>query len=376
VATKIKRRIVIAGFGDTGLLVAAHLPKTYEVIGISTKSLLVSGQELGTRLTRNAQWRENYLMDFQHFKQLNDVEIIQGKVTNINADQNIMSYETVDGKSTSLSYDVLVIASGTTNGFWRTADIRSKDEIDAELNAHAGRVESAQTIAIIGAGPTGVSTASNLKDIFPDKNVHLFFRQDLPLSGYHPKTQIFAAKKLADQGVILHDCHEANIPASNPLPVLKSGTVSFASGQNDIKADCILWATGQTRPNNSFISDDLLNAQGFVQVNPSLQTKNYPNIFAIGDIAATDPHRSSARNAGFVLAAKNIDKFLSSRGHKMKKFRPPKHRWGSIFGIQNEGLRIFTPKGTSVRISRKWVKKILYPVFVDHAIYKGIDRSK
>ena len=43
----------------------------------------------------------------------------------------------------------------------------------------------------------------------------------------------------------------------------------------------------------------------------------YANVFAIGDIAATDPNRSSARNAGFIVAAKNIDLFLQDKNSKM-----------------------------------------------------------
>ena len=43
-------RVVIAGLGDTGLLTARHLSRHVDVVGISTKPALVSGQELGMRL--------------------------------------------------------------------------------------------------------------------------------------------------------------------------------------------------------------------------------------------------------------------------------------------------------------------------------------
>ena len=49
-------RVVIAGLGDTGLLTARHLSRHADVVGISTKPALVSGQELGMRLARPDEW--------------------------------------------------------------------------------------------------------------------------------------------------------------------------------------------------------------------------------------------------------------------------------------------------------------------------------
>jgi hypothetical protein len=57
----MKKHVVIAGLGDTGLLVALHLYPEFEVIGITPKPCLVSGQELGTRLARPDEWRKYYL---------------------------------------------------------------------------------------------------------------------------------------------------------------------------------------------------------------------------------------------------------------------------------------------------------------------------
>jgi hypothetical protein len=52
-----KKKIRIAGFGDTGVLTAINLPKHYDVTAVSPKLFLLSGQELGVRLARLNQWR-------------------------------------------------------------------------------------------------------------------------------------------------------------------------------------------------------------------------------------------------------------------------------------------------------------------------------
>jgi hypothetical protein len=56
----------------------------------------------------------------------------------------------------------------------------------------------------------------------------------------------------------------------------------------------------------------------------------------------------------------------------MKRFSPPAHRWGSILGPQRDGLRVFTPGGSSVRI-RPWiVEHVLFPLLVERGMYKGV----
>lgn len=41
-----RKRVVIAGLGDSGVLTAIHLVRHADVVGISVKPALVSGQEL------------------------------------------------------------------------------------------------------------------------------------------------------------------------------------------------------------------------------------------------------------------------------------------------------------------------------------------
>ena len=57
-------RVVIAGLGDSGLLTAIHLTRHCDVVGISNKPGLLSGKELGTRLTRPQYWVQDYWISF------------------------------------------------------------------------------------------------------------------------------------------------------------------------------------------------------------------------------------------------------------------------------------------------------------------------
>ena len=107
----MKKRVVIAGFGDTGLLVAVNLGKDFDILGISPKPCLVSGQELGMRLTQPQVWKQDYLMPFQRYKKLDVVRTLQGVVTAIDPDHSYVTVKLHDETERQEHYDALVISS-------------------------------------------------------------------------------------------------------------------------------------------------------------------------------------------------------------------------------------------------------------------------
>ncbi|MFM8861284.1 MAG: hypothetical protein ACKOIA_02320, partial [Acidimicrobiia bacterium] len=54
--------VVIAGLGDTGVMVATRLARSCRVVAVTTRPALVSGQELGTRLVDPDRWKRNYCL--------------------------------------------------------------------------------------------------------------------------------------------------------------------------------------------------------------------------------------------------------------------------------------------------------------------------
>ena len=111
-----------------------------------------------------------------------------------------------------------------------------------------------------------------------------------------------------------------------------------------------------------------------MKVDPQLRVPGYPNVFAVGDVAASDPDRSSARNGGHAVVAHNVRCLLAGDEARMKQYQPPKHRWGSILGTQRDGMRVFTATGGSLRIPTFWVEHVLFPWIVDRMMYKGVRR--
>lgn len=368
----MKKRVVIAGLGDTGLLVAIHLGPKFDVVGISPKPCLVSGQELGTRLTQPERWKRDYLVPFRRYKKLDHVRALHGEVTGIDASEQRVTVRLANGGEVEEAYDVLVLASGVANGFWRTAHIESDEAIRSGLDEAAARIAQAQSIAIVGGGATAASVASNVAERFPVTETHLFFPRERPLSEYHERVREFVSAHLVGAGVHLHPGYRAEIPKDFPFDRLTTAPIAWSTGQAPFEADLVLWAVGPSTPNTSFVPADMLDDGGFVRVESTLQVPGHPNVFAVGDVAATDAHRSSARNWGFRLVAHNVRCHLSDRPRRMRRYRPPAHRWGSILGVQSDGMRVFQPSGSFFRVPRWAIERVLFPVAVRWGIYRGM----
>jgi NADH dehydrogenase FAD-containing subunit len=370
----MKKRVVVIGLGDAGLLTAMRLPTAYEVVAISSKPCFVSGQELGNRLAHVDEWKNLNRRNYDRFKGLDHVRVIHGIVTAVDLKKQEVTIDDIDHHQHIESYDALLIATGTTNGFWRNDKLETYQQVESQLSSQAEIFQKAQTIAIVGGGPTAVDSASNLKEVYPTKSIHVFFSQAKVLSGYPERTRDDVQRILTEQGVQLHSNHRAKTDGVD-ICAIGEGDIHWQTGQQPFSANKILWAVGAVQPNNQCLPKELLNEDGFVEVTPQLYHPTFFNIFAVGDIAASDPNRSSAKNMGFDIAAKNIDNYLRGKHHKFKSFHAPQYRWGSILGVQEKGMRLYSQSGKAFVVRRWWVKEVIVPHIIHKVIFKGIRSS-
>lgn len=365
-------RLLVAGLGDSGLLTALHLARRLDVVGVSSKPALVSGQELGSRLSRPDAWARDYYIGFDRYRRLAGARVVHGTLTGLDLAAHTVSVELPDGRTTREPYDVLVISTGVTNGFWRRPDLQSTAEVDAGLQAAHARLAAARSINVVGGGAAAVSTAAHLATTWPDKQVDLYFPGERALPQHHHRVWQKVEGRLTGRGVKLHGGHRAVVPPDFDCDRITSEPVEWSTGQPASPADATVWAIGRVRPNTGWLPADILDEDGFVRVSPDLRVVGHDEVFAIGDVAATDPLRSTARNRADKLLASNIRAHLA--GRPLKEFRAPRRRWGSVLGFQPNGLEVFAPSGQAFRFPAWSIETVLQPWIVRRGIYGGVRR--
>jgi apoptosis-inducing factor 2 len=365
-----RKRVVIAGLGDAGVLTAIRLARHADVVGISAKPALVSGQELGIRLARPQDWARDNWIPFDRFRSLDRTRTVQASLTGVDLAARTVFGKGDDGATLAEEYDTLVISTGVTNGFWRRPTLQSPAEIGADLRDAHDRLASAGSVLVVGGGAAAVSSAANIAIAWPGKRIDLYFPGERALGGHHPRIWNRIRGRLTDLGVGLHPGHRAVLSNGFAGDEITSGPVEWSTGQPPSSADAVLWAIGRVHPNTEWLPPELLDDGGFVRVTPELQVPGQHGVFAIGDVAATDPLRSSARNRGDALLAHNIRAEFA--GRPMRAYRAPRRRWGSVLGIQADGLEVFLPTGQMFRFPSWSVDRVVMPWIVRWGMYRGV----
>ena len=210
----------------------------------------------------------------------------------------------------SLHYDTLVLAVGSIANDFGVPGVREhcamldtpeqarefhRRHINACLRAHTQpeAVQSGQlTVAIVGAGATGVELAAELHDttreltafglerIDPDKNLQLVIVEaaERILPGLPAKLSAAVLDRLKQLGVEVH--------ASERVVEVRDDGLLTASGKF-VAAGMMVWSAGIKAPDFLNGIDGLeSNRINQLVVRPTLQTTRDDNIFALGDCAA------------------------------------------------------------------------------------------
>ena len=271
--------VLVAGLGDVGLLTAIHLSRHANVVGVSAKPELVTGQELGVRLARPEDWARDNRVAFERYRRLDGVRRVHGSLTGLDLDAREVTVRRADGSVTAEQYDVLVVSTGVTNGFWRNPELQSREEIDAAIHIHHQTLADARSVIVIGGGAAAVSAAANLRIRWPHKMIDLYYPGERALPQHHPRAWEQVRRRLVDLGVGLHPGHRAVVPDGFACDEITHQPVQWSTGQPAAEADAVVWAIGRVRPNTGWLPDSLLDEHGFVKVRPTLQTPSSPGGF-------------------------------------------------------------------------------------------------
>ncbi|KAI1122441.1 hypothetical protein F5Y10DRAFT_75356 [Nemania abortiva] len=230
-----------------------------------------------------------------------------------------------DSSERELSYDYLVVATGTrnagtTNVPWKNNG--THEEIAALLAETQEKVKAAKHIVVAGAGATGVETAAELgfeygnpKDAAAKKEIILLSADKEVLNGDSIAGNV--AAELKKLNVTIHG--SARVASTSTSPDGKTEVV-LENGEK-IVTDLYLPTMGMT-PNTEFLPEAVLTDKKFVEIDEFYAVKGAEDVWAAGDVV-WKPRGS------FVLAdkqaagvAKNIDLVLKGKAQTIVKTLP------------------------------------------------------
>ncbi len=222
------------------------------------------------------------------------VRHIAGSVQQIHAQDHAVNYLDADGKTQSLSYDKLILASGSTlyrpeipglkEHAFSVDQLEEAHALQRHLHALKQRPASQarNTVVVCGGGFTGIETAAEmplrLRTILgEDTRFEVIIIERAaeigPDLGPGPRPAI--EQSLRAKGVSLRLGHA--------VAAMDAHSVTTASGER-IEADTIIWTAGARASSLASQIPGQRDAHGRLHVTPALRVDG-TNIYATGDVA-------------------------------------------------------------------------------------------
>ena len=297
-----KKKVIIIGGGFAGLQLARQLNNTLFDIILIDKQNHHQFQPLFYQVATARLEPSNISFPFRKvFQKSKNIQIRMSEVTKI-----LPSSNQVQTADELYDYDYLVIATGCKTNFFgneqimkyaysmksiqEAISIRNNILLSFEkyISSSQEEKEVLLNIVIVGAGPTGVELAGAFaemkKDILPKDYPHIDFTgltttllegSKNTLNSMSVQSQTKSREYLEKLGV--------KIKTEVIVTDYDGTTITMKSGEQ-IKSKNVIWAAGVTGNVIEGLAPESLLRNRFI-VDRYNTVKNYPNIFAIGDIA-------------------------------------------------------------------------------------------
>ncbi|MBA2621065.1 MAG: NAD(P)/FAD-dependent oxidoreductase [Acidobacteria bacterium] len=339
------KKVAIIGGGFGGLFTALDLSGNAEVTLLSDSDYFCFRPLLYEYLSGEVEaWHIA-----PYYKELIDerINFVCGAVESVNFDDKKINVST---RKEALLYDALVLAVGGTTNFWNVSgaeefalpfrDIADADKLRNRMSKALDLVSPTLapqdarerlTFAVIGAGASGVELATKMSDLLTDAfqrrglkgepHVLLIEMSDRVVPGMGEEVRDYVERTLREKHIDVH--LETKVLAVKPNTI-----VSEHNGkQTETETVATVWTAG-VKVNSLIEKLDLpKDENNLILTKPTLQVKNFDDVFALGDIARVEaeiePKLAGTAQLAFQesgLLADNIKAFLSGGNLKTKRF--------------------------------------------------------
>ncbi|KAL2206911.1 putative disulfide oxidoreductase [Sarocladium strictum] len=236
-------------------------------------------------------------------------EFVLGSATGFDAESQTIKVATANGVERQISYDVLVLATGarTKSDGTPFKSVGSTEATKEALHKYQASIKKAKTIAVIGAGTTGVETTGELAAAYgSDKKIILLASGPAVLNGFPSSNQQAVQGYLKTMKVDLR--LNAKVKTSNETA--QGQTDITLEGGEKILADFVIPTYGVI-PNTSFVPTKFLNQKGYINVDDHLRLQGLKNVYAIGEVSAFEPAQFMALEGQSTYMAKTLQQLLT-----------------------------------------------------------------
>jgi NADH dehydrogenase len=266
----------------------------------------------------------------------------------------------------TLRYDTLVLAVGSTSHDFGTPGAaehalrldsaaaaqrfhrRLVDAcVRASLHSGGGGPRARISVAIIGAGATGVELAAELRHTLRElveygrNGVHPMRDIDITIVEAGARALPLLPERLSAKAIELLARLRVAVRTGERVTAVEPGHVRTASGTR-LPADLVVWAAGiQAPPLLAQLDGLAVNRLNQLVVTPQLQTSHDPDIYAIGDCAACTldegetlvPPRAQAAHQQAKYLAKALRRRLRAQASAPFRYRD----FGSLVSLGGLG---------------------------------------
>ncbi|MET7327972.1 FAD-dependent oxidoreductase [Nonomuraea sp. NPDC005650] len=272
-------RILVLGAGYAGMAAAVQLAAR---VGrrADVRVTLVNPQERfieRLRLHMSATGQQVAELNIPELLEGTGARFVRGWVTAVDVTAKTVRID----DDRVLNYDTLVYGLG---GVADTAAVPGVEDHAYTLNSPqdaevlAGRLARLGhgTVVVGGSGLTGIESAAEIAERYPELNVVLLGRQE-PGAAMRPRPKAYLQAALARLGVQVR----SGVEVTKVLP----DSVELAGGES-VPADVVLWTSGTRVSPLAAAAGLTVDERGRVVTDATLRSVSHPEAYAVGDAAA------------------------------------------------------------------------------------------
>ncbi len=299
--------VVVLGGGYAGVKLAKALDDVADVTLVDPTDAFVHNLAAWRALVE-PEWLERIFMPYDRL-------LARGRFVRDRA-------VAVDGEEVTLASgrrlrpDHLILATGSSYPF--PAKSSEPDMATARthyLAAHEALL-GAERVLIVGAGPSGLELAGEIKAIFPRKHVTIAdLGADILPGPFVPELRAELRRQLAELGVELR--LGSTLRALPDAPPAERAEIAIETEAGEpLRADVWYRAFG-VAPVTGYLRGSLAEARderGYVRVDDRLRVLGHDRVYAIGDISDADRDMAALAGAQAELLAGNLRAQLTGEG--------------------------------------------------------------